>query len=125
MEGATIDEQITEKPLRSFIKKRLNAKDQGGIPQGTFRNIVNRLVAQLRYPPCMCSFFGSFVTVYLRRPDFRVQRRASEALQYASEELLIERFGDCKELTKLCNIETLRPEHWRFVGREQQQTLLG
>lgn len=79
------------------------------IPKLAFRRLVQEITAKIH-------------------PGLRYQKEATDALQEAAERALVQHFGKCSKLTELCHKDTLRKEHWRFIGEhaaEVPRTLLG
>lgn len=86
-------------PISSVPARRSKRKPrrQFAIPRVSFRRLVQEIVNE-------------------RHADLRIQEKALEALQEAAENLVSERFVRCAELAELCKLDTVRGEHWRFVG---------
>jgi histone H3/H4 len=62
------------------------------------------------------------------KPGMRYQKEAADALQEAAERVLVGHFAKCSKLTDLCQKDTLRQEHWKFIREnagEPINTLLG
>lgn len=96
----------TDAPVRRAPKRK--ARHPFAIPRVPFRRLVHEIMEE-------------------RKSDLRIQDTALEALQESVETLLVERFGKCSKLMELCNLETVREEHWRFVHEQDSGaiTLLG
>ena len=89
--------EIVDAEPQEKVKRR--SKLAGDVPKMAFKRIIQEMIAEIN-------------------PELRIQMEASEALQEASESMLIRRFARCHELTDLCKMDTLRTEHWNFVGGE-------
>jgi len=92
---------------KSTGKRKLDPEPS--IPKLAFRRLVQEISAKIH-------------------PELRYQREATDALQEAAERVLVQHFGKCSKLAELCHKDTLRREHWRFIGEhagERAHTLLG
>jgi len=85
----------------SKVKHR--SKLVGDVPKMAFKRIIQDIIATIN-------------------PELRIQTEASDALQEATESMLIHRFARCHQLTDLCKMDTLRSEHWNFVSSETTVT---
>lgn len=83
-------------PARSGTSRRKARRDTA-IPRLTFRRLVEYIASRCK-------------------SDLRIQTDAVEALQQAAEGFLAHRFTRCARLAAMCKIDTVRGEHWRFVG---------
>ena len=99
-----MSEEIDIPVVSTKVKRR--SKLIGDVPKMAFKRIVQGLIADIN-------------------PDLRIQAEAVEALQEASESMLIHRFARCHQLTDLCKMDTLRTEHWNFVEGETTSTNAG
>ena len=84
------------KQARGNPSKRKPKRDTA-IPRLTFRRLVEKIASNYK-------------------SDLRIQSDAVEALQQAAEGFLAHRFTRCARLAAMCKIDTVRGEHWRFVG---------
>lgn len=79
------------------VPSRRKPRRDTAIPRLTFRRLVEYIASKCK-------------------SDLRIQSDAVEALQQAAEGFLAHRFTRCARLAALCKIDTVRGEHWRFVG---------
>ena len=84
--------------LRGGPNRRKPRRDTS-IPRLTFRRIVEQLARDWK-------------------SDLRFQDAAIEAMQEATENFLAHRFVRCARLARMCKIDTVRKDHWRFTGHD-------
>lgn len=77
-------------------RRKPSAPTKHCIPRVAFRRLIRELVAE-------------------NKSDMRLQQDAVDALQEAAETLVAERFQKCSQLAGLCNLDTVRADHWNYV----------
>jgi histone H3/H4 len=83
--------------IKKRSRRRKNAKPtKHCIPKLAFRRLMQEIVAD-------------------NKSDMRLQQEAVDALQEAAESLVTERFQKCSQLAELCNLDTVRADHWHYV----------
>jgi histone H3 len=92
-----IKSQTAKKKARGEPRKR-KPQENFEIPKATFRRLVQEIADKCH-------------------SDLRFQSEAIEALQTASEGLLVQNFQKCSELAELCRMDTVRDKHWEFVNK--------
>jgi histone H3 len=88
-------EEPASETVKATITKR-KARRSFVIPRVTFRRLVEEIASDFK-------------------SDLRFQQDGLDALQESAEEMLSGRFQRCSQLAELCNRDTVRCEHWRFV----------